>query len=93
MAIQDEGEGEGGYTAESVISMYLSGLKKDYGGKRCVFNEERNKCKVGQDRSERGREFQMNGAANEKERRPFADRISGTVRRNLSRDRKFLVGI
>ena len=33
------------------------------------------------------------GAANEKERRPFADRISGTVRRNLSRDLKFLVGI
>ena len=30
---------------------------------------------------------------NEKERRPFADRISGTVRRNLSRDLKFLVGI
>ena len=28
----------------------LSGLKKDYGGKRCVFNEERNKGKVGQDR-------------------------------------------
>ena len=27
---------------------------------------------------------------NEKERRPFADRISGTVRRNLSRDLKFL---
>ena len=93
MAIQDEGEGEGGYTAESVIFMYLSGLKKDYGGKRCVFNEERNKGKDGQDRSERGREFQMDGAANEKERRPFSDRIglSGTVRRNLSR--KFLVGI
>ena len=28
VAIQDEGEGEGGYTAESVISMYLSGLQK-----------------------------------------------------------------
>ena len=52
MTIQDEGEGEGGYTAESVISMYLSGFKKKYyGGKRCVFNEERNKGKVGQDRS------------------------------------------
>ena len=35
----------------------------------------------------------MDGAANEKERRPFANRISGTVRRNLSRDLKFLVGI
>ena len=35
----------------------------------------------------------MNEAANENERRPFANRISGTVRRNLSRDLKFLVGI
>ena len=48
---------------------------------------------VEQDRSGRGRELQMNGAANEKERRLFANRISGTVRRNLSRDLKFLVGI
>ena len=43
-----------GTQAESAISVYLSGLKKDYGGKRCVFNEERNKGKVGQDRSGRG---------------------------------------
>ena len=93
MAIQDEGEGEGGHTSRVGYTMYLSGLRKDYGGKRCVFNEERNKGKVGQDRSGRGREFQMDGAANEKERRPFADRISGTVRRHLSRDLKFLVGI
>ena len=77
MTIQDEGED--GYTAESVISMYLFGFKKDYGGKRCVFNEERNKGKVGQDRSEKGREFQMDGAASEKEHRPFADRISGKM--------------
>ena len=70
MTIQDEGEGEGGYTAESVIFMYLSGFKKYYGLKRCVFNEEGNKGKVGQDRSERGREFQMDGAANEKEKEP-----------------------
>ena len=26
VAIQDEGDGEGGYTAELVISMYLSGF-------------------------------------------------------------------
>ena len=82
-----------GTQAEAVISMYLSGLKKDYGGKRCVFNEQRNKGKVGQDRSGRKREFQMDGAANEKERRPFADQRSGTVRRNLSRDLKFLAGV
>ena len=58
-----------------------------------VFSEEKNKGKVGQDRSGRGREFQMDEAANAKERRPFADRISGTVTRNLSRDLRFLVGI
>ena len=94
MAIQDEG-GEGGYTGRVGYSMYLSRFLKDYiyGGKRCVFNEERNKGKVGQDRSGRVREFQMDGAANEKERQPFPDRISGTVKRNLSRDLKFLVGI
>ena len=82
-----------GTLAGSVISCICPDYKKDYGGKRCVFNEERNKGKVGHDRCERGSEFQMDGAANEKERRPFADRISGTVRRNLSRDLKFLVGI
>ena len=49
--------------------------------------------KVGQDRRASGREFQMDGAANENERRPFADRISGIVRRSLSRDLKFLVGV
>ena len=95
MAIQDEGEGEGWYTSRvGYFHVSVRVKKKGYGGKRCVFNEERNKGKVGQDRSGRGREFQMDGAANEKERRrPFADRISGTVRRNLSRDLKFLVGI
>ena len=83
-----------GTQAGLVIPCICPGLKKKYyGGKRCVFNEERNKGKVGQDRCGRGREFQMDGAANEKERRPFADRTSGTVRRNLSRDLKFLVGI
>ena len=82
-----------GTLAGSVIPSICPDYKKDYGGKRCVFNEERNKGKVRQDRSGRGSEFQMDRAANAKERRPFADRISGTVRRNLSRDLKFLVGI
>ena len=68
-------------------------VKKSLWRERCVFNEEGNKGKVGQERSGRGREFQMDGVANENERRPFADRILGTVRRNLSRDLKFLVGI
>jgi len=35
------------------------GHSQFYGGKRCVFKGERNKGKVGQDRSARGREFQM----------------------------------
>ena len=94
VAIQGEGEGEGGYTSRvGYFHVSVRVKKKDYGGKRCIFNEERNKGKVGQDRNGRGREFQMDGAANEKERRPFADRISGIVRRNLSMDLKFLVGI
>ena len=69
--------------AGSVISMYLSGFKKSLWWEKVCFIEKRNKGKVGQDRSGRGREFQMDGAANEKERRPFADRILGTVRKNL----------
>ena len=76
----------------SVVSMCPSGfIKKVYGGKRCVVKEERSKCRVGQDRSAGGREFQMDGAAKEKERRPLADRISGTASRYLSRDLRFLV--
>ena len=68
-------------------------IKKVYGGKRCVFKEERNKCRVGQDRSASGRELQIDGAAKEKERRSLADRISETVSRCLSRDLKFWVGM
>jgi len=37
-----------------------------------------------------GIEFQIVGAAKVNERRPFAELISGTVSRCLSRDRKFL---
>ena len=55
--------------------MYLSRFLKDYGGKRCVFNEERNEGKVGQDRSGSGREFQMDGAANEKEKEIVNERV------------------
>ena len=43
--------------------------------------------KVEQERSAIGNEFQMVGAAKVNERRPFAERISGTVSRCLSRDR------
>ena len=79
--------------AGSIIKCVCQVLLKYLRGKRCVFKEERNRGKVGQDRRASGREFQMDGAANENERRPFADRISGIVRRSLSRDLKFLVGV
>jgi hypothetical protein len=56
--------------------MCPSGLiKKVYEEKRSVFKEERNKCRFGQDRSASEREFQIDGAAKEKERRPLADQI------------------
>ena len=94
MVIQDEGERkEWAHQSGQIVSMSPSGLKNIYGGKRCAFKDERNTERVGQDRSVWGSEFQIDGAANEKERRPFADRMSGTVRRNLSKDLKFLVGI
>ena len=51
----------------SVVSMCPSGFKKKvYGGKRCVFNKERNKGRVGQDRSASGRKIQTDGAAKRK---------------------------
>ena len=49
--------------------------------------------KVEQERSVIGNEFQMVGAAKVNERRPFAERMSGTVSRCLSRDRRFLEGV
>ena len=58
-----------------------------------VFEEERNDGKVGLDRIARQREFQMNGAVKLREHGPFADRIPGNVRRNLSKDFIFLVGV
>ena len=90
-----KGKEKVGAPAGSVISMYLSGFKRTIQREKVCFNKERNESKVGQDRSGRGREFQMDEVANEKEkeRQPFADRISGTVKRNLSRDLKVLVGI
>ena len=60
----------------SVVSMCPSSFRKGYGAKRCVFKEERNKCRVGQDRSAGGRVFQVDGAAMEKERRPMLSQIA-----------------
>ena len=49
--------------------------------------------KEGQERSAIGNEFQIVGAAKANERRPFAERMSGTGSRCLSRDRRFLEGV
>jgi hypothetical protein len=57
-----------------------------------VVKEERNKGKVVDKRKNKGSEFQTVGAAKEKERQPLADRMSGTVRRDLSADLRFRVG-
>ena len=66
---------------------------KILGGNKCVLRPERNKGRVGQVRKDKGREFQTVGAAKEKERRPLAERISGTVRRCLMTLLRFLVGL
>ena len=50
--------------------------------------------RVEQERSARGNEFQIVGAAKINERRPFAERMSGrpTESKCLARDRRFLEG-
>ena len=90
-----KGKEKVGTLAGSVIPCICPDFKKTMVGKGVFLKRKETRARLGngQDRSGRGREFQMDGAAIEKERRPFADRISGTVRRNLSRDLKFLVGI
>ena len=40
-----------------------------------------------------GNEFQIVGAAKANDRRPFAERMSGTLSKCLSRDRRFLEGM
>ena len=52
--------------------MYLSGFFKNSLEVKGVLLTRKEMGKVGQDRSGRGREFQMHGASNEKERRPSA---------------------
>ena len=46
MAIQDEGEGEGGYTAESGISMYLSGFMKTMVGKGMFLTRKETRARL-----------------------------------------------
>ncbi len=62
------------------------------GGNKCVIRPERNVGSVEQERSAIGNEFQIVGAAKVKERRPFAERMSGTASKCLSWDRRFLEG-
>ena len=74
--------------------MNPSGLKKTMVGKGVFLTWKETRARLSRIEVGGGENSKwMGGAANEKERRPFADRISGTVRRNLSRDLKFLVGI
>ena len=54
---------------------------------RCQLNEN------GGERSAIGNEFQIVGAAKVNERRPFAERVSGTVSKFLSRDHRSLEGM
>ena len=70
------------------------GKKVIYGGKKCVFSPERNVDRHMQERSSMGNEFQIVGAAKANDRRPFAERMSGTLlSKCLSRDRRFLEGM
>ena len=62
-------------------------------GKGVFLTRKETRARLGRIEVGGGENFKWMGRQNEKERRPFADRISGTVRRNLSRDLKFLFGI
>ena len=90
---QDERKGRKCWVGRPVsILTRQEKITKAYGEKKCVFRPERNVGKVEQERSAIGNEFQMVGAAKVNERRPFAERMSGTVSRCLSRDRRFVEG-
>ena len=60
MAIQDEGEGEGGYTAESVISMYLSWLKKTTVGKGVFLTRKETRARLGRIEVRGGERYRFN---------------------------------
>ena len=70
----------------------LEKIQVAYGEKKFIFRPEKNVGKVEQERSAIGNEFQIVGAAKVNERRRFAEQMSGTVSRCLSRDRRFLEG-
>ena len=57
------------------------------------FNDVRKRGRLGSERRARGSEFQTVGEANEKERRPFADRISGKFSKCLSADLRLRAGL
>ena len=68
-------------------------IVRSYGGKRCVFSDLRNDSRDGDERSKIGREFQTVGAAKENDRLPADELTDGTVRKNLSEDRKERPGV
>ena len=68
-------------------------IVRSYGGKRCVFSDLRNDSRDEDERSEIGRAFQTVGAAKENDRLPADELTDGTVRKNLSEDRKERPGV
>ena len=76
-----------------IVHVSVWAISKSMEGKDVFLRRRENKGKVGQDPSASGRKFQMDGAANENEHWPFADRMSETMSMSLSRDLRFLVGI
>ena len=66
---------------------------KAYGSKRFAFRSERKMCRLDAERIEDGKEFQIVGAAKEKDRRPADDFSKGTVSRSLSDERRWRVGV
>ena len=62
--------------------------------KRCVFKEERKNESESEERKDRGRLFQIDGAAKEKERSPKDLFVEGGVRVRVSaEERRDLVGV
>jgi len=80
-----------GRRSKSVESSRM--IVRSYGGKRCVFRDLRNDSRDEDERSEIGRAFQTVGAAKENDRLPADELTDGTVRKNLSEDRKERPGV
>ena len=68
-------------------------LKRDYEGNRCGLEAVWKKRRDCGERIKRGSEFQIIGAANKKERRQLANRMSGISGRYLSDDLRIQFGV